>query len=87
MGTGRSRTSDDHLHPRQRRRAIIQILAAGLARLHDSEKSPENPRISRKSPWHVRADEALCARWLTVRPSRRIVWDETWTRRLPPCAG
>lgn len=31
MGIGRSRTNEEHLRPDQRRRAVILLLAAGLA--------------------------------------------------------
>jgi len=41
MGIGRSRTNDEHLDPRQRRRAVILLLAAGLARMVGAEPPPE----------------------------------------------
>jgi len=41
MSIRRSRTNEDHLAPHQRRRAVILLLAAGLARMAGSESPPE----------------------------------------------
>lgn len=48
MDASRSRTNEEHLDPRQRRRAVILLLAAGLARMVGAEpppeESPESPQ-------------------------------------------
>ena len=48
MSIKSSRTNDDHLNPRQRRRAIILLLAAGLVRMHGGEKPLEESTESRQ---------------------------------------
>jgi len=41
MSISRSRTNDEHLAPQQRRRAVILLLAVGLARMVGAEPRPE----------------------------------------------
>ena len=48
MNTKRSRMDERFLDPRQRRRAIILLLATGLVRLHGGEERPEESAESRQ---------------------------------------
>jgi len=60
MSTKSSRMNDDHLHPHQRRRAIILLLAAGLARMAGAESPPEKSAESRQKPLGCASETRPC---------------------------
>ena len=60
MSIKSSRMNENHLHPRQRRRAIILLLAAGLVRMHGGEKPPEESAESRQEPLGGAAETRPC---------------------------
>lgn len=50
MSISRSRTNDEHLDSRQRRRAVILLLAAGLPRMAGIQPPSEAPESSKILP-------------------------------------
>jgi len=60
MSVKNSRTNEGLLHPRQRRRAIILLLAAGLVRMHGGEIPPEKSAEFRQKPLGCAAETPPC---------------------------
>ena len=60
MGMKRSRTSEDHLQPQRRRRAIILLLAVGLARKAGADEAPGESAESSENALGLRGEITPC---------------------------
>lgn len=60
MGTKRSRTSESHLQPQQRRRAIILLLTVGLARMTGADQAPGESAESPQKALGTRGEITPC---------------------------
>lgn len=60
MSMRRSQADGEHLDPRQRRRAVILLLAAGLVRMHGDDESSEESAESCQKPLGCAAETRPC---------------------------
>ena len=60
MSIKRSQVDGEHLDPRQRRRAIILLLAAGLVRMHGGDEPSEESAESGQIPLGCAAETRPC---------------------------
>jgi hypothetical protein len=60
MDMKRSRVNKDGLDPRQRRRAVVLLLAAGMVRTHGRKSLPEKSAESRQEALGCAAETRPC---------------------------